>query len=248
MTMTADRSCPDYSVVVPAYNEADCLAATLTQLHQAMDACPDYEGEIVVVDNASTDTTADVARRHGVRVVHDAHRQIARARNAGGHAAHGRWLVFVDADTRVPATLLRRSLDCLAAGHCGGGALVAFDRPLPIAARGFAVLWTLLSKHLRWACGAYIFCRKQAFEDIGGFNEAYYASEEIHFSRDMRRWGRQHGMTFVILEERIVTSSRKLQWFGPWQMLRMCLYFVCHPWAVKDRNACHFWYTRPDDE
>jgi len=57
--------------------------------------------EIIVVDDASTDATADVARRHNAVVLPVNHRQIAATRNSGARAAHGGRFFFVDADTTV---------------------------------------------------------------------------------------------------------------------------------------------------
>ena len=74
----------DYSIVVPAYNEEKLLPATLRTLRQAMNgASSERQGEIIVVDNNSTDTTADIARQAGVRVVFEPINRISRARNAG---------------------------------------------------------------------------------------------------------------------------------------------------------------------
>src|SRR5690242_3953856 len=84
------------SFVVPAHDEAPRLPATLASLHAAARACGvDYE--IVVVDDASTDATAEVAAANGARVLRVEHRHIAATRNAGAAAATGARLVFVDA-------------------------------------------------------------------------------------------------------------------------------------------------------
>ena len=65
-----------YSVIIPAYNEEDFLPSTLSSLHSAMDSIP-YKGEIIVVDNNSTDNTGHVAQKYGARVVFEPFRQIA---------------------------------------------------------------------------------------------------------------------------------------------------------------------------
>ena len=93
------------SVVVPAYNEAAFLPATLTSL-----ARQDYPGgyEVIVVDNASTDDTAAVAARHGARVVHEASPGVCAARQAGTDAARGAVVVSTDADTVHPPDWLSR--------------------------------------------------------------------------------------------------------------------------------------------
>ena len=98
-----------YSVIIPAYNEEDYLPSTLSSLHSAMDSIP-HKGEIIVVDNNSTDNTRHVAEKYGARVVFEPFRQIAKARNSGAKAAKSNFLVFLDADTMLPPQLLQKSL------------------------------------------------------------------------------------------------------------------------------------------
>src|SRR5204863_10060387 len=86
------------SFIVTAYNEELELSSTVAAIHAAVsDAGQAYE--IMVVDDASTDTTAKVATAAGARVISINRRQIAAARNAGARAARGAYLFFVDADT-----------------------------------------------------------------------------------------------------------------------------------------------------
>ena len=101
------NAAPDYSIVLPAYNEAALLPATLARLQEAMAGIA-LRGEIVVCDNNSTDATPELARAAGASVVFEPVNQISRARNTGARAARGRFLVFVDADTLVPGSLLVR--------------------------------------------------------------------------------------------------------------------------------------------
>ncbi len=237
---------PDYSIVIPAFNEEKLLPDTLAALAAAMAALPQLAGEVIVTDNDSADRTAAVAALHGVRVVFEKHRQIARARNAGAAAARGRYLVFVDADTRVSPALLGRTLRVLESdAFCGGGATVVFDGRLTLAAALSARLWNLLSRLCRWAAGSYIFCRREAFVGIGGFDERFYASEELHFSRAMKHWGRRDGCGFIILDEPVVTSSRKLDWFGAGRMARYAVRLALRPGMLRRREGCGPWYERP---
>lgn len=94
-----------FSVVVPAYNEEAFLADTLRSLrHQ------DYRGsyEIVVVDNNSTDATAEIARSFGVRVVSETEPGVCQARQRGLTEAQGEIVISVDADTLYPPGWLSR--------------------------------------------------------------------------------------------------------------------------------------------
>jgi glycosyltransferase involved in cell wall biosynthesis len=82
------------------------LPVTLEHLSRASDrlgVCRDEEVEVIVVDNASTDRTAEIALASGARVVPVPEHNIGRVRNAGASAAAGDLLVFLDADTVVPS-------------------------------------------------------------------------------------------------------------------------------------------------
>ena len=108
---------PRYSIIVPAFNEEVWLAKSLPAIHRAMGAV-DKSGELIVVDNNSTDATAVVAERHGAKVVFEPINQISRSRNAGARLAQGAYLVFVDADTLITADLLKAALANLESGTC----------------------------------------------------------------------------------------------------------------------------------
>jgi glycosyltransferase involved in cell wall biosynthesis len=93
------------STIVCAYNEADYLAPCLHSL-LAQSRRPD---ELLVVNNASTDDTALVARSvNGVRVVDEPRKGLVRARETGRRAATGDLVVYLDADCRAPLTWLAR--------------------------------------------------------------------------------------------------------------------------------------------
>ena len=118
----------DYSIIIPAYNEEDYLAKTLTALEDAMSHI-ERSSEIIVVDNNSNDRTAEIAKQHNTQVVFEAINQISRARNAGARLAQGRYLIFVDADTHLQTGLLTRTLQLMADDAIvGGGARLYPDR------------------------------------------------------------------------------------------------------------------------
>jgi glycosyltransferase involved in cell wall biosynthesis len=241
-----NEAAPDYSIVVPAYNEEPLLPATLAALAEAMRATP-LVGEIVVCDNNSTDATAAVARAAGVRVVGEAMNHISRARNAGALAARGRYLVFVDADTLVPPALLHEALAALASGRvCGGGATVTMH-PTPSGIGLWLVrLWNAFSKRVRLAAGSFLFVRRDAFDAVGGFSLKVYASEELWLSRSVKRWGALRGLDFVILEAHpVVTSARKTEWYSESTLFLTVLLLFVFPFALRSRALCWLWYRRP---
>ena len=237
----------DYSVIIPAYNEEEYLPDTLTSVKRSMNALAEFNGEIIVTDNNSTDRTAAIAEEYGARVVFEEHRQIARARNKGAKTALGEYLIFVDSDTTISPVLLKKTVRVLESGRiCGGGTIVEFEGDLRFITKCGLNFWLLLSKTFKWACGAYVFCTREAFMETGGFDERFYASEEIHFSRALRRWGRKRDKRFVILEETIVTSSRKMRWYSSRELLVMSIGMLFSVKPLQNRNSCYkMWYQHP---
>jgi glycosyltransferase involved in cell wall biosynthesis len=237
----------DYTVVIPAYNEEELLPRTLASLQEAMRSRPET-GEIVVVNNNSTDRTAEVAEQAGARVVFEPINQIARARNCGAQAADGRFLVFVDADTAISPELLGAALNTLAAGDtCGGGATIASSDEAGKTAKQSMAFWNWISRTLGLAAGCFVYCLREGWEAVGGFPTSVYASEEIWFSRALKRWGRRKGLRFRILPECVDTSMRKLVWFTPWQLMGHVFSCVLFPWRLRRRETCSMWYTRPQE-
>src|SRR5688572_3831089 len=86
--------------IIPAHNEESFIGATLDSLHAAAVRI-NVSYEVIVVDDASTDSTAIIAASNGARVISVNHRKISASRNTGAKEATGTLLVFVDADTIV---------------------------------------------------------------------------------------------------------------------------------------------------
>lgn len=225
------------SFVVPAYNEEKYLGPTLASIHEAARAAGEPY-EIVVANDDSSDATAEVAEAGGARVVTVHKRQIAGTRNEGARAARGEWLVFVDADTHVNEAVVRGVIAALRDGAAGGGAGVRFLDGPPWIHRWIG-FFTTTFRWLRWAAGCFVFARRDAFEAAGGFDEEFYASEEIHFSRAMKRQGR-----FVVLRETVLTSGRKAQNFSRWATIKMLFPMLIQgPKGAKSRELTRaFWY------
>lgn len=238
------EAAPDYSVVVPAYNEEAFLPRTLSRLREAMAAVP-FTGEIVVCDNNSTDGTRTAAEGAAARVVFEPRNQISRARNTGARAARGRWLVFMDADTELSAALLDAALRALSSGTvCGGGSTVQMEGDR--VHRWFAARWNAFARWRKLAAGCFVFVRRDAFLAVGGFSENVYASEEIWLSRDLKRWGRERGLAFEVLSEHPArTSGRKGDWYSPTGLLLAALPLLFFPFLVRSRTFCWLWYRRP---
>ena len=228
---------PAVSFVIPAYNEARLLGNTLSAIEKAARALH-LTFEMIVVDDASVDRTPEIARAHGARVVSVNLRQIAATRNAGARAAAGAWLVFVDADTITSEMLLRDAIAALNAGAVGGGCIVRFDGPVPRYGRVLIALILPLYRALGLAAGCFLFCTRQAFDAVGGFDEKLFAAEEAVLSRALARRGR-----FVLLRTPVLTSGRKLRAHSGREILGTLLRLAfVGPKAVRQRAGLELWY------
>jgi len=232
------------SFIVPAHNEEALLGRTLSAIHESVRALREPY-EIVVVNDASTDRTSEIAVEHGVHVISVSHRQIAATRNTGAAVAKGDIFIFVDADTMITEQALRAAIDALRQGAVGGGASVRFDEGrLPFYARVLEILLPPALRMLRLAPGCFVFCTRQAYLTTGGFDESFYVTEEVGFAQRLKRQGR-----FVILREFVISSSRKLRTRSAFQLLwtGLRLALGCGK-SIRQRDGLEYWYGPRESE
>jgi glycosyltransferase involved in cell wall biosynthesis len=228
------------SFIVPAHDEEQLLGMTLAAVKTAAEALASPY-EIIVVNDGSTDRTAQIAAEHGTRVLNVNLRQIAAVRNAGAAAASGDRLVFVDADTIVSPAVVRAAIDAMDKGAVGGGALLHWEGVIPYWARPAAALteWSMRLGNI--AAGCFVFVTRQAFEAVGGFDKQLYATEEITLSFALKRQGR-----FVVLRDRVSTSGRKLRTFSPRELLPILAGLLRG--GLRDPRYLSLWYGKRRNE
>lgn len=211
------------SVVIPAFNEEAYLGATLASLERArayLRERANLAAEIVVVDNGSTDATADVARGFGAAIVNESWHNVARVRNSGARVAGGDVLVFVDADTVVPEALLWRVAEVMAGPDCAGGAVDTDYRPAKLASKVYLRAWRVAGRLAGVAQGATQFCRRDVFRALGGYDETLFMGEDVDFYRRMKRSaGRRKGGVVFVEDVRVVPSARRFDRWGIWRTL-----------------------------
>jgi glycosyltransferase involved in cell wall biosynthesis len=233
------------SFIVPAHNEQSCLGRTLKAIHEAARSIGQTY-EVIVVDDASTDSTADVARAHNATLLPVNHRQIAATRNSGGRAAQGERLFFVDADTTINSRVLVSALQYMDKGAVGGGAPAQFDKTTPLYARLLLWWFGLLMRLPGVSGGAFMFCTRKAFDATGGFDERLFGAEDVAMSWALRREGR-----FVVLWRYVLTSARRMHGMGGLRMLAGLIRIGFFPKLLQNRSRVHkIWYDsnrEPDD-
>jgi glycosyltransferase involved in cell wall biosynthesis len=209
------------SVIIPAYNEERYLPRTLEHVQRAKDelrASHEASVEIIVVDNASTDRTSDIAMAAGARVVPVPEHNIARVRNAGALAATGDLFVFLDADTLIPNTLLHRIACEMDDPTCLGGAVDTDYQPARSSIRAYLRLWRLIGMIWGMAQGATQFCRRDTFTALGGYDETIYMGEDVDFYWRLRRFARaQDRRAEFVKDLQVVPSCRR---FDQWPISR----------------------------
>jgi glycosyltransferase involved in cell wall biosynthesis len=112
---------PDITIVIPSYNCARFVCDAIDSvLSQTIGAC-----QIIVVDDGSTDSTAEVVsdyvRDHRIKVVVQSNRGLPAARNAGARLCQTKYIGFLDADDRLAPTaleIMRNALDSSGASWC----------------------------------------------------------------------------------------------------------------------------------
>lgn len=234
------------SIVIPAFNEERLITHCLNSIAESLAASEktDFTHEIIVVDNNSTDNTAELSTQAGAKVVFEPINQIGRARNTGAAAATGDWLLFVDADSLLNPGIVTDILRMIESGKYVGCGSVMHMPDLPWWGAAVMHLWTTTSVLCRWASGALVVCRADAFREVGGFNQDMFAADEIDLSRLLKKWGRKHGLKFTILTHHpLVTSPRKVQLYTGREIASQILNVLLSPRrALQNKKKLPIWY------
>jgi len=182
-----------FSVVIPTLDEAATVAGTIAAARAVL---PD--AEVIVADAGSGDGTAQAAAAAGARVL-QAPGARAEAMNAGAAAASGDVLVFLHADTNLPAGA-GTAIDA-ALRRAGAGAFrIGFDRPRPLVERVVNARSRLLG--IVYGDQA-LFVSREAFERVGGYRPLPIM-EDRDLAARLRRAG---GLAIVPLA--VTTSARR---------------------------------------
>lgn len=208
------------SFVIPAFNEEQYLPACIESILRETHDCP-HEIDIVVVNNASTDRTREVAASYpSVRVVDEPRKGLTYARQAGFLASKGSIIANVDSDSRLTPGWVKRVTS-------------AFETQPALAALSGPLHYYDLTRQQRWAVhvfylmawstyvtnryilrvgsmvqGGNFVVSRQALEQIGGFNTgiAFYG-EDTDIARRLNEVGKVH-FTFDL---KMFSSARRLK-------------------------------------
>jgi glycosyltransferase involved in cell wall biosynthesis len=224
------------SIIIPAKNEErvlprllDCLAQQTFRPH-----------EVIVGDADSTDRTAEIVRSRGFAVVRGG--LPARGRNAGAAAATGSLLFFFDSDVTIEADFIERAAKKIRALHLECG--TAYNRPhyypsekgyTSVSVRLFDRtvyflhnIGLILSFIIQfpYATGTFLFCTRELFHRIGGFDESLTAFEDSEFVNRAQKLGK-YG---VIKDPPVLISTRR---FDRNNRVRFALYVMARGFLAR---------------
>jgi rSAM/selenodomain-associated transferase 2 len=189
------------AIVIPTLDEEEILARHLPAALAEAD-------QVIVSDGGSTDRTGEVARAHGVPVVGGEAGRGGQL-NRGAAAADADVLLFLHADTTLPAGARRAVLAAIAGGAVGGAFLLRFLEDRPMLRLGAA----LINRRTRWLripLGDQAqFVHRDAFAALGGFRD-WPILEDLDFFGRLKRHG-----SVAILEGPVATSGRRFLTRGP---------------------------------
>lgn len=217
---------PWLSIVMPVLNEAQGLDASL----QALQTWRQCGAELIVVDGGSDDHSLALAAQWADRTVCSP-RGRACQMNAGAATARGDWLLFLHADTQMPAAAIER-LRAVAVGAALWGRFdVRIDSTDPLLLLvGF--MMNLRSRLSGVATGDQaVFVRRQTFEQVGNFPDVALM-EDIALSRRLKALQRP-----VCLRPPVVTSARRWLRHGIWPTI----------WLMWRLRAAYFLGADPDE-
>ncbi len=202
ITASCERQGAKISVIVPVLNEAAVIEATLRCIPAGEDI------EVIVVDGGSRDSSVRVAEAFGARVIHTTAGR-AHQMNLGAAAAHGEVLLFLHADTCLPADFLRLVDSTLRRPGVIAGAF-----RLRIDSRGWSlrIVEAMANFRSRWLGMPYgdqaLFVPRHHFRTAAGFSKLPIM-EDFEFVRRLKRWGR-----IALAPATVLTSARRWERLG----------------------------------
>ncbi len=197
-------------MVVPTWNEGKYLEGLLDSLDKQT-----HNGfEVVVADSGSEDQTAEVAARHGARLVQGPRSGPAEGRNRGAREAKGEVVVFLDSDCVADPGLIEGVEEACKDPAVIGGAFrfvpldgKRVDRLLYTFANVYQEV--MINLGIYHNAGYGFFYRKKVFEEIGGMREDLVLNE----THDLAMRTRGKGL-FVFLKTPVYTSMRRYRKYG----------------------------------
>ena len=220
----------DITLIIPAYNEEAFIGACVDA---AKAKTRGKLKEIIVVDNASTDKTAEIAESHGARVVHATKKGLTAARQCGFNASSGEYVAYIDADTLISDTWI----DVAERELTKHPDAVSLSGPRRHFGTAWYRIWLLNSFWIsapvvNWLVGYMILggnfiAKRSAIEVIGGFDTTIqFYGEDTDLARRLSKVGK----TIFRMDFYVYASARRYDTEGIFWV--NIIYGVNYLWPV----------------
>jgi len=225
---------PMISVIIPARNEARDIGKTLAAILQAAATTPEIALEVLLIDNLSTDETAEIGRSFApvVEVISCPRLKAPCARNEGVLHAKANVYLFVDADTLIPETCLPKIWAF--AQHHQVGIFGIDGEGRSMRSRLWWWFWNTV-RHLPLAHAkalpAFMFCTREGFDRFGPFDEEVQIGEEWPITA--RCWKQARKQFVYDTSLRAITSDRRME-LQPFGYSKTFFKYV---WAILHKSG-----------
>ena len=235
-----------FSIIIPAFNEErvlpDCILAAKAQ-------AGNFNKEIIVVDNNSIDNTSAVAKSLGVKVIFEAKKGVSQARKIGTEEAKGKFIVQIDADSRLPKNYLKevdrrfkkdKKLVCL------GGQMYFYDGVWwqiffrPFVHYFFWIFTFIISLGKIGPMGNNMVFKKEVYNKTNGFDPDLKLGEDVDLSKKLSRFGKIR----LDMSLKSYVSARRFKWnkdLWIYFLNFMFIYILGHPYQPElkepDKNV-----------
>ncbi len=202
---------PVISVIIPTYNEEKYLKYTLLSIKNQDFDLP-YE--IIIGDSKSEDRTIEIAKEFADKIAIIEKRNIGAGRNAGAKISKGKYLVFIDADTIAAPNLLSEFYNTFLNDNIVG--VTCPIVPLPPTVSNL-LMYTTFNYFCKFTIykkpqlpGIICAYRRDAFFEVGGFNEELHVCEDFDLSERIAKLGK------IVYNEKtfVMTSARRIEKWG----------------------------------
>jgi glycosyltransferase involved in cell wall biosynthesis len=186
----AERLQPLVSVIVPVRNDAHRLEQCLASI--ANTRYPADRLEILVADNGSTDTSPDVAKAMGARVLVFPDIRVSEVRNQAARAARGDVLAFVDADHVLEADWLPDAVESLLKPDAAAVGAAYYAPPQGTWVQRMYDSFRVRAagvQQVDWLGSGSLAVWREVFERVGGFDSRLETCEDVDFCQRLRRGG-----------------------------------------------------------
>lgn len=193
---------PRISIVIPAYNEEKHIAGAIDSLKSQSFG----DLEVIVVDNGSADNTLDFCQ-NADKVMHFSEvNNPSAVRNYGANNSDSQYIAFLDADSSLSRNAIANAVKYLREGFVGGRNVIRSPEDV-LAAKIQTYILNNWARFIAPQYTPYVFCSRDAFDNVGGWPEGMELGDELIFQRTLRRNGR------LVFDESsfVETSPRRYQ-------------------------------------